>query len=144
MGDEILFKAERIFIENVGESDVREIKEVGKEIIIYLTHALSVEQAQRLVNKNLYVHSEFLSKVVAPDVIGLPVFLEGQSFGHVVDIQEGLQDLLIIEALGKEYLLPFEAPYVRIEEDAVYLRIFQKGYSSYPHQSILISNGCAP
>ena len=74
MSDEVLFRLERIFIENVGESDVREIKEVGKEIIIYLTHALSVEQAQRLVNKNLYVHSEFLSKEVAPDVIGLPGF----------------------------------------------------------------------
>ena len=42
-----------------------------------------------------------------------------------MDIQEGLQDLLIIEAKGKEYLLPFEAPYVRIEEEG----ILSRGYS---------------
>ncbi len=127
LDDEVVLGLERVFIEGIGESDIRSTSRVGKDIIIYLTQALSPEQAQKLVNRRVYIHSELLPTDVHNDLIGFPVFLESQRFGHVVDIQEGLQDLLIVESKGKEFLIPLAANYVRIEADGIFLENVPEG-----------------
>jgi 16S rRNA processing protein RimM len=116
--EELIFDLERLFIEGLGETDLREVRQVGPDVVVYLTRALSVEAAKPLVNRLVYaeVSSESLHAY-----IGLPVLFEGQAWGHVIEIQAGLQDLMIIEVKSREIMVPLEAPYVRLTPDAIYL-----------------------
>lgn len=125
--DEILVGLKQLFIEGVGSSDIRSLKRVGKDLIVYLTRALTLEQAKTLVNKHVYVPNDLLPENTLEDFIGLPVFLDGQAFGHVVDLEEGLQSLLIIEANHQEILIPLEASYVRADDNGIFLEDVPEG-----------------
>jgi 16S rRNA processing protein RimM len=125
--DEVALSLEQVFIEGIGETDVRSIKQVGQDLIIYLTYALNKETAQKLVNRKVYTHKDVLPEAFSLELIGVPVFLDGQAFGQVVDIQEGLQDLLIVKSKGKEFLIPREATYVQIKEAGVFLEDLPEG-----------------
>jgi ribosomal 30S subunit maturation factor RimM len=125
--DELALGLERVFIEGIGQSDVRKIQQVGKDLIIYLTYALNKETAQKLVNRKVYVHADTLPEDEILELIGLPLFLDNRAFGHVVAIEEGMQDLLIIESQGQEYLIPLKASYVRITESGIFLENIPKG-----------------
>jgi ribosomal 30S subunit maturation factor RimM len=61
------------------------------------------------------------------ELIGLDVWLDNKPFGKVTEVQNaGLQDLLVIKA-KKEVVLPFPAPYVRVEENGVWLENVPEG-----------------
>lgn len=125
--DEAIFDLERVFIEGLGEADIREVRWVGQEIMLYLTRALNIEAAKPLVNRLVYAQKDSLPETLENKLIGFPVFLEGQVWGHVVDIQSGLQDLLVIEGQSREILIPLEASYVRIAENVIYLENLPQG-----------------
>jgi 16S rRNA processing protein RimM len=125
--DDVVLGLEQVFVEGIGKTEVRSIQQLGQHLIIYLTYALDKESAQTLVNRRVYVHADVLPADQTLELIGMPVFLEGEAFGHAVDIDKGLQDLLVVEARAKEFLIPLEAPYVHIKENGIYLENVPKG-----------------
>jgi ribosomal 30S subunit maturation factor RimM len=61
-------------------------------------------------------------------LLELPVFLDNQVLGKVVEVQEtGSQYLLLVETPLAEVMIPFPAPYVRLAEKAVYLEDVPEG-----------------
>jgi 16S rRNA processing protein RimM len=136
--EEALFNLKRVYLRGVGEADIREVREVGGSIIVYLTKALTLESAKLLTNLEVYAPKDALPEteddnLYLDEVVGQNVYLDGEPFGVVKEIQEaGLQELLVIEIKqGKtqkgEAILPFPAPYVRVEEDGVWLEDVPEG-----------------
>lgn len=128
---EALLGLGEVVLEGVGPCRVREVREVGGGIVLYLSRALSREAAQALVNCRVLAPAEVLPE--AEDdlgaLVGLPVLLEGEPYGEVEDVLEaGLNDLLLLRRPdGGEALVPLRAPYVALDEDAVRLSDVPEG-----------------
>jgi 16S rRNA processing protein RimM len=131
--EEALLSLKRIYVRGVGETDIREVREVGGGIVVYLTKALTVEAAKLLTNLEVYAPKDALPEteddnLYLDEVVGLNVYLESELFGKVKEIRDaGLQDLLVINSKKGEVILPFPAPYVRVEEDGVWLEDMPEG-----------------
>ncbi len=131
--EEAVFELKRVFLRGFGESDIREVREMAGHVIMYLSRALTVEAAQQLVNAQVYAAKDALPEteddnLYLDEVIGLPVWLDNTPFGSVKEIQNaGLQDLLVIKINKGEAVVPFPAPYVRVEEDGVWLENVPEG-----------------
>jgi 16S rRNA processing protein RimM len=131
--EEALFSLKRVFLRGVGETDIRKVREVGGGIVVYLTKALTVEAAKLLTNLEVYAPRDALPEteddnLYLDEVVGLTVYLDGEPFGTVQEVQEaGLQDLLVIQSKKGEVVLPFPAPYVRVEEEGVWLEGVPEG-----------------
>ena len=125
-GDAIL-SLKRVFIDGLGESDVRRVREAASHTIIYLSRALSVEAARELVNRDVYVPADVLPEpeegdIYVDELLGLQVYLDDEPYGKVKEVlAASLQDLLVIEMDGLEVLVPLQAPYVEVTDDGVYL-----------------------
>jgi len=130
---EAIFELERVFLSDLGESDVRKVKQVGKYTVIYFTRALSVEAARQLVNQAVYADAELLpvpenDELYVSDLLGQTVFLDGEAYGEVEEIQEAsLQDLLIIRTSDQTVMVPLQAPYVEVTDDGIYLEDVPEG-----------------
>jgi 16S rRNA processing protein RimM len=131
--EEALLGLKRVFLRGVGETDIRDVREVGGGIVVYLTKALTVEAAKLLTNLEVYAPKDALPEpdddnFYLDELVGLDVWLGNEPFGKVKEIQNaGLQDLLIIKVSKGEVVLPFPAPYVRVEEDGVWLENVPEG-----------------
>jgi 16S rRNA processing protein RimM len=131
--EEALLSLKRVFLRGVGETDIRDVREVGGGIVVYLTKALTVESAKLLTNLEVYAPKDALPEtdddnLYLDEVVGQNVWLNGELFGSVKEIQAaGLQDLLLIKTNKGEVVLPFPAPYVRVEEDGVWLENVPEG-----------------
>lgn len=131
--EEAIFGLERVFLRGLGESDIRDVREMAGHVIVYFSRALNVEAAKQLVNREVYASKADLPKpeddtLYLDELIGLDVWLDKQPFGKVTEIQNaGLQDLIVIKANQKEVILPFPTPYVRVEEDGVWLENVPEG-----------------
>ena len=123
----------RVFIDDIGESDLREVRQMGSGIILYFTRALSVEAAKALVNHEIYAPAAALPEVTADDfyldeLLELPVFLEGKPFGTVFEVLEaGFQYIIVVQTAEQEVMLPYPAPYVRLEAGGIYLEDIPEG-----------------
>ncbi len=122
---EAIFSLPYIYIEGLGKSEIRDVKEQGSDIILFLTSALSIEKAKTLVNRLVYAPTELLPETEAfylDDLIGLDVYLEGKKIGEIESIVEaGMQDILTIETPSGTFMVPLQAPYVDLAEDGLYL-----------------------
>jgi 16S rRNA processing protein RimM len=131
--EEAILELKRVFLRGLGDSDIRDVKEMAGHIIVYFSRALSVEAARQLVNREVYAAKDALPEsdddnLYLDEVVGLEVWLDNKPFGKVTEIRNaGLQDLLIIKANKKEVVLPFPAPYVKVEEDGVWLENVPEG-----------------
>ena len=130
---EAILSVDSVFIEGVGASNVREAKELGQGIVVYLTAALSVEKAKTLVNRAVYAAPEALPKpeddtIYIDALIDQPVFLDGEPYGKVLEVLDAdMQDVLKIRAGALEVMVPLQAPYVEITDDGVYLQDVPQG-----------------
>ncbi len=123
---------DKVFIDGVGQTDIRDVKITNKAIIVYFTAALSIEKAKLLVNKTVYADSELLPDAeddfYLDDLIGLKVYLEGQLIGEVASVMDaGLQDILTISGAQRDFMIPLQASYVSVEEDGLYLEDVPEG-----------------
>jgi 16S rRNA processing protein RimM len=131
--EEAIFELKRVFLRGLGESDIRDVREMAGHIIVYFSRALTVEAAKQLVNREVYAAKDALPEseddnLYLDEIIGLDVWLDNKPFGKVTEVQNaGLQDLLVIKANKKDYVFPFPAPYVRVEEDGVWLENVPEG-----------------
>ena len=119
-----IFKLGRVFVAGLGERRLTQVRRVGAQTVVYLGGITKIEQAKPLVNEEVYVRAEDLPEPEAGFylelLLELPVHVDGEPFGEVVDvISAGFQDLLAILHEGEEYLVPLQADYVRIDEEGI-------------------------
>ena len=116
---------EEVFVEGLGKRAVKRVRVVGEQLIMYLEGVHTVEAAKSLVNRALYAPPDALPSPEEGDVyidllIGLPVSVDGEDFGEVVEfVEAGGQDLLVIERDSEEILVPLQADYVHLSEEGV-------------------------
>lgn len=132
-GETVVFDLERVYLEGLGYRAVEEVEEQGNEMVLYLSGVDSRQEAERLAGLRVYADQEDLPPLEEGEfyyfeLIGRPVFVDGKPFGEVVDVEGGAQERLVIKASGaslraksKTYLVPFQAPYVRVEADGIYI-----------------------
>ena len=119
-----MFKLERVFVTSLGERRLTQVRRVGAQTVVYLGGVTTIEQAKPLVNEEVYVRAEDLPE---PEegfylelLLELPVYVDGEPFGEVVDvISAGFQDLLVILQKDEEYLVPLQADYVKVSEEGI-------------------------
>jgi len=117
----------RVYLEGRGLRAVSRVEFSGGEPVLYLLGVGGRSAAEALVGTEVYALVEDLP--VLPEgtyyyheLIGRPVFLEGEPFGEVADLREaGAQDLLVIRKGLREFLVPLQAPYVEVREGGIYL-----------------------
>jgi len=119
----------KVFLEGVGERGIARARPVGAQLVLYFVGVSTKEQAQRLVNAEVYAPQEALPELegrfYVDLLLELPVFLEGEPFGEVVEVIPALkevgQDLLVVARGDDEHLIPLQADYVRVDEVGVWL-----------------------
>lgn len=122
----------KVYIDGIGQTDIRDVKLTNKAIIVYFTAALSIEKAKSLVNKIVYADSDLLPDAeddfYLDNLIGLNVYLEEQLIGAVESIMDaGLQDILTISGSQRDFMIPLQASYVSVEENGLYLKDVPEG-----------------
>lgn len=128
-----IFTLTSVWLAGVGVVDLRRVRTVGQGIIVYLARALSVEAAKAFVNKDLYAAAAALptpeeGDIYVDELIDLPVYVDGAAYGKVKEVLEaGLQDLLVVRTRSGEVMVPLQAPYVEVTDDAVYLEDVPEG-----------------
>ncbi len=129
---EAIFKLERVFVTSLGERRLTQVRRVGGQTVVYLGGITKIEQAKPLVNEEVYARAEDLPE---PEegfylelLLELPVYVDGEAFGEVVDvISAGFQDLLAILHEGEEYLVPLQADYVEISDEGIVIENAPEG-----------------
>ena len=123
-----------VFVEGVGETDLRNVKVLGKGLVVYLTAGLTLEQARGLVNRAVYAASGALPEpdpdaIYIDELVDQPVYLNGESYGRVAEVLDAdMQDILKIHFAGRgEVMVPLQAPYVEVTDDGVYLENVPEG-----------------
>ncbi len=126
---EAIFELDEVFIENTGKSNIREIKELGKNIIVYLSCAFDIDSAKKLVNRGVYAPAELFDNELSfvDSLKKLKVFLDAQEFGKVKEIIDSKNVLLVIEHSNGQVLIPMDAPFVEIKESGIYLLDLPEG-----------------
>ena len=130
---EAILAVDKVFIEGVGESQVREVREMGQGIVLYLSAALSVEKAKPLVNHAIYAAPNALPEpeddaIYIDALLNQPVFLDGELYGEVLEVLDAdMQDILKIKAGTQQVMIPLQAPYVEVTDDGVYLVAVPEG-----------------
>ena len=128
---EALASVDAVFVEGLGESRVRELRPHGGHLIVYLVRVRTREQAQRLVNAPVYADPAslptppedlpYLDTLIGASVVRVSLEgLEEKWLGEVAEVLSGSgQDLLVVESPRGRVLLPWQAPYVRVDGDRV-------------------------
>ncbi len=132
-GEAVVFDLEKVYLEGLGYRLIEEIEELGNELVVYLAGVQIRAEAERLAGLRVYADQDDLPELEEGEyyyfeLVGRPVFVDGKPFGEVVDVEDGVQDRLVIKARGtslraqsKTYLVPLQAPYVKIEADGIYI-----------------------
>jgi len=125
----LIFELEEVFIEDKGDSKIREVREVGANTIVYFSVAKTPEEAKALTNKTVYVSKEKLKHEASfVDIIqNLEVFLDDKPFGSVKELIRSNVDILLVDSPFGEIMLPTNAPYVEITEKDIRLRDLPSG-----------------
>jgi len=124
---EVLAALPRVYLEGRGLRAISRVEFAGGEPVLYLLGVEGRSSAEALVGTEVYALPEDLPALPEGtyyyhELIGRPVFLEGEPFGEVADLREaGAQDLLVIKKGLREYLVPLQAPYVEVREEGIFL-----------------------
>ncbi|GEM85004.1 MAG: ribosome maturation factor RimM [Meiothermus sp.] len=132
-GEPVVYDLERVYLEGLGYRAIEEIEELGNELVVYLSGVQNRQEAEQLAGLRVYADQDDLPKLEEGEyyyfeLMGRPVFVDGRPFGEVVDVEDGAQERLVIKAKGtslraqsKTYLVPLQAPYVKIEADGIHI-----------------------
>lgn len=132
-GEPLIFDLEKIYIEGLGYRAIEDLEELNNEVVLYLNGVESRQEAERLAGLLVLADREDLPKLEDGEyyyfeLVGKPVTVDGKPFGEVAQVEGGVQDLLVIKAKGtslraqsKTYMVPLQAPYVKVEPDGIYI-----------------------
>lgn len=119
------FPGTAVEVEGAGKLIVRAVRSHSRGHVLHFEGVRRVERAQVLVNATLNVasgevHADFEPSDPSSALEGLPVLLAGEVVGTITRI-EGARgfEYATLEPGGQ--LLPLNAPYVKLAEDAVTL-----------------------
>lgn len=113
-----------VFVPALGQRRIRRVQPKGNEIVLYLSGVSSVEAARALANEAVYADPEALPDLpegtfYLDALVGFSVEVGARAFGAVAEVIPGAgQDLLVVAHGEREILLPLQADYVRVDEDA--------------------------
>jgi 16S rRNA processing protein RimM len=125
-----LATVKRVYLEGSGWRVVRSWDLKGGDPILRLTGTGGRGGASALTGKSAYADEGSLAleegEYLYADLIGRPVLSPaGEPLGVVADIYDsGPQDLLVVRREGSEYLVPLQAPYVKVLPDAIEVEPF--------------------
>lgn len=114
-----------VFVRDLGERQVKRLRLVSGQPVLYLAGVPTVESAKALVNREVFAPREALPALeegtfYLDELLGLEVVVDGAVVGSVSEVFEaGAQDVLVIDRDGHEVLVPLQAPYVTVEEARV-------------------------
>ncbi|HEU4740805.1 MAG TPA: ribosome maturation factor RimM [Meiothermus sp.] len=125
---------QRIYLQDLGYRTIEEAYWINEELVLHLNGVEDRTDAEALVGLLVYADESDLPRLEEGffyyyQLVGRPVFVDGQPFGEVAEVQEaGAQDLLVIKRSGtslrassKTYLVPFQAPYVAVKDEGIYI-----------------------
>ncbi|ADH64142.1 16S rRNA processing protein RimM [Allomeiothermus silvanus DSM 9946] len=124
----------RIYLQDLGYRTIEEAYWVGEELVLHLSGVKHRTDAEALVGLLVYADEGDLPELEEGSfyyyqLLGRTVFVDGEPFGEVAEVQEAAaQDLLVIKrfgtslrALSRTYLVPFQAPYVVVKDDGIHI-----------------------
>ena len=132
-GETVIFELDKVYLEGLGYRAIEDVEELNNEIVLYLVGLNSRTDAERLGGMRVFADRDDLPKLEEGEyyffeLIGRPVFVDGKPFGEVVEIEDGVQDILVIKPSGtslrsqsKTHLVPLQAPYVSIKDDGIHI-----------------------
>lgn len=91
--------------------EIEDVKYIKGSVILKLKGTDSVEEAEKMRRRMLYVSREEIGELpqgvyLIADIIGLEVHDDKKSYGHVIDvIQTGSNDVYVVEKDGEKPLL---------------------------------------
>lgn len=127
-GELAIFELERVYLDGLGYRAIEDVLDQNGETVLYLVGVDTREAAEKLVGLKVFADEAEMPEleegyVYYYQLVGRKVFVGEQLFGEVSQVQEiTAQDLLEVrDAKGKKHLIPLQAPYVRVEEDGIYV-----------------------
>jgi 16S rRNA processing protein RimM len=127
-GEPVILELERVYLDGPGYRAIEDVFEQNSELILFLAGVDSRETAEGLVGLKVYADEAEMPQLEEGyhyyfQLVGRKVFVDGDLFGEVSDVQDvSAQDLLEIrDSKGKKHLIPLQASYVRVEDDGVYI-----------------------
>lgn len=125
-----LTKLERVYIATRGWFVVKKLELHDTTPILQLVGVSSLELATKLVGLELFAHQDDLpleaDVFYYHDLVGSKVIDQNKlEVGTVKDVLDtGTQDLLVIARGSKEYLVPVQAPYVKVFRNLIEIEVF--------------------
>lgn len=119
-----------VWLSEVGAIRLREARSTGPGLILAFQGVYSPERARPLVNNSLWADPAGLPSGSSEDeedgvdidlLQGAPVRVDGAEYGRVIRVMTGAQDLLLVEGPSGERWLPWAAPYLDWDGEAVVL-----------------------
>lgn len=124
---EVIEGLTRVYLEGHGWRAVEHAARVGDQWVLKLLGVEGRSAAEALTGTPVYAEAGAVPALEAGryyyhELIGRPVFVHGEPFGEVRDLRDaGAQDLLVVARGLREYLVPLQAPYVRVEEEGIFV-----------------------
>jgi 16S rRNA processing protein RimM len=125
-----ILKLMRVYVATRGWFVVKKLELHDTTPILQLVGISSLELATKLIGLELYAHEAELpleeDAFYYHDLVGCKVIDQNKlEVGVVKDVLDtGIQDLLVIEKGGKDYLVPVQAPYVRVLRKLIEIDVF--------------------
>jgi 16S rRNA processing protein RimM len=125
-----ILKLTRVYVATRGWFVVKKLELHDTTPILQLVGISSLELATKLIGLELYAHRDELpledDAFYYHDLVGCKVLDQNKlEVGVVKDVMDtGIQDLLVITREGKDYLVPVQAPYVRVLRNLIEIDVF--------------------
>jgi 16S rRNA processing protein RimM len=125
-----ILKLTRVYIATRGWFVIKKLELHDTTPVLQLVGVSSLELASKLIGFELYAHQDELQleddAFYYHDLVGCKVFDQNKlEVGVVKDVMDtGIQDLLVIARGGKDYLVPVQAPYVRVLRNLIEIDVF--------------------
>ena len=125
-----LTKLTRVYVATRGWFQVKKIELHDTTPILQIVGISSLELASKLIGLELFAHPDELPLeediFYYHDLIGCKVIDQNDlEVGVVKDVLDtGVQDLLVISRNAKDYLVPVQAPYVRVFTNLIQIEVF--------------------
>ncbi|MEZ4606665.1 MAG: ribosome maturation factor RimM [Deinococcales bacterium] len=122
---EAVYKLDKVYLSDLGERQILAVEAKGSSPVIFFAGAEHIDYAKALVGKKVYTARDTLPEIkddsfYLEEIIGLAVKLDGQDFGEIDDIIDAsAQDLVVILYQNQEYLVPLQADYVELTDEAL-------------------------
>lgn len=132
-GEAVVFELDKVYLEGLGYRAIEDVEELNGEIVLYLVGLHTRGEAERMAGVRVFADRDDLPRLEEGEyyffeLIGRTVFVDSKPFGEVVEIEDGVQDVLVIKPTGsslraqsKTYMVPLQAPYVSIKEDGIHV-----------------------